>query len=561
MRKRDIEQLLELIQTLDTACRELKKQGDAGFVNLCAEIQDFVSGMFGYAETKLGEGTKLSELLKRLYELLYAASQGNAGVKQILKVVHELNIEAGKLKADKIEAAFFCYKASMSDCLESVYFAAKNDPSCDAYFVPIPYFDRNPDGSFGQMHLEAAGCYSTQYQLTDWQDYDVESCRPDVIFIMNPYDDQNLVTSVHPDFYSSRLKNCTDTLVYIEYGLPYWLYRDPCAKELQEDFQKSTLLPVHLHSHYDIRYSKELADAHEPLFAAHPEIQKQYHMTPPKIREKFIALGSPKFDKVLNTRREDYRLPEAWTKKTAGKKVVLYNTGLAELLKSSAQQAKFVGSYLPQDSWYFGKLRAILAAFQKRDDVILWWRPHPLFETTLHSMYPVFLQEYQNLVQDFKASGKGIFDDTEGLHRAIAWSDGMISDESSLLLLYTTTGKPFYIPSITRALPQPVYDDGVDFHAPLAGRLENMRTAKGANVGNWNTCIWWDNFLEEDLMRNTHFNRYEDRFLDFIVHPEHYPEAEEYRQLQLQMIQDFAVNADGSAGQKIYEFVKQKALG
>lgn len=560
MRKQDIKQFLELIKTLDTACRELKKQRDADFVNLCAEIQDFVSGMFEYAETKLGEDTKIAEILKTLYELLYAVSQGNTSVKQILKVVHDLKIEAGKLKANKIEAVFFCYKASMSDSLESVYFAAKKDPSCDAYFVPIPYFDRNPDGSFGQMHLERTGCYSDQYELTDWKNYDVEARRPDVIFIMNPYDDQNLVTSVHPDFYSSRLKNCTDMLVYIEYGLPYWVYRDPCAEDIQEAMKKSIFLPVQLNAHYDIRYSKKLVEAHKPMFAAHPELVRQYHMTPERIQDKFVALGSPKFDKVLSIDRDHYLLPEDWIQKMKGKTVILYNTSLSELLKSTAQQEEFVGEYPPQDSWYFGKLRSILKAFENRQDAVLWWRPHPLSEATLHSMRPALFAEYQSLICDFKIQDKGIFDDTEELYRAIAWSDGMISDESSLLLLYMAIGKPFYIPSITKALPRPVCEDGTDFHAPLAGRLENMRASRGANVGNWNCCIWWDNFLEEDVLRNIHFNDYEDRFIDFVAHPDQYTQAEEYRRLQLQMIQDFVVNADGSAGQKIYDCMKEKAL-
>ena len=69
-----------------------------------------------------------------------------------------------------------------------------------------------------------------------------------------------------------------------------------------------------------------------------------------------------------------------------------------------------------------------------------------------------------------------------------------------------------------------------------------------------------DNFLEEDVMRNTHFCNFANRFIDYIVHPENYPEKEEYRELQLKMFRDFAVNADGTAGQKIYEFVKREAL-
>lgn len=561
MRKLHIQQFLELVKTLDAACAELDKQKNNNLLNLYAEIQEFVSGMFDYVESALGKDKQLLEWLRELYEMLYYASQGKMSVMQIIKAVHKIKTAAVSLKADKIEVVFFCYKASMSDSLESVYFAAKEDPACDAYFVPIPYFDRNPDGSFGQMHFEGIGYYSERYELSDWQKYDVQVRRPDVIFIMNPYDEQNYVTSVHPNFYSRYLKEYTDMLVYIEYGLTYWLCRDPFTKEVQEEFKKSVLLPAHLYSHYDIRYAKELAEAHEPMFAAHPKIAQQFHMTPEKVREKFIPLGSPKFDKILNSTRNDYPLPKEWKRKAEGKKIILYNTGLAELLKSSAQQMESLGHYASCNCWYFEKLRSIIEAFQEHSEVILWWRPHPLFETTLRSMRPALLQEYLKIVYDVKRMDNGIFDETENLHRAMAWSDGMISDESSLLLLYTATGKPFYIPSITKALSQPIYDNGTDFHAPLAGRLENMRSAKGANVGDWNCCIWWDNFLEEDVMRNTHFNHYTKRFIDFIVYREQYAEAEEYQQLQMQMVRDFVVNADGTAGQKIYAFVKQKTLG
>ena len=52
------------------------------------------------------------------------------------------------------EAVFLPYKASMWDSLESVWRAAWEDPDCDAYVIPIPYYDRNPDRSLGELHYE-----------------------------------------------------------------------------------------------------------------------------------------------------------------------------------------------------------------------------------------------------------------------------------------------------------------------------------------------------------------------------------------------------------------------
>ena len=50
-----------------------------------------------------------------------------------------------------------------------------------------------------------------------YEEYDFEKRRPDMIFIHNPYDEYNYVTSVHPFFYSQSLKQFTDLLVYIPY--------------------------------------------------------------------------------------------------------------------------------------------------------------------------------------------------------------------------------------------------------------------------------------------------------------------------------------------------------
>ena len=57
---------------------------------------------------------------------------------------------------DKKEIAFMPYKASMWDSLESVYLAAREDKNCEAYVVPIPYFDRKADKTLGTMHYEGA---------------------------------------------------------------------------------------------------------------------------------------------------------------------------------------------------------------------------------------------------------------------------------------------------------------------------------------------------------------------------------------------------------------------
>jgi hypothetical protein len=160
-----------------------------------------------------------------------------------------------------------------------------------------------------------------------------------------------------------------------------------------------------------------------------------------KPEDKFVALGSPKYDKVINSRPEDFTLPEAWRallfKADGGKKkTVFYNTNISAILA--------------EDEAYLQKLRAVLEVFRARGDALLWWRPHPLNEATYRSMRPRLLGEYEQITAEYKQGGWGIFDDTPDLHRAIAWSDAYFGDWSSLVTMCQRAGKPIMIQDATR---------------------------------------------------------------------------------------------------------------
>lgn len=47
----------------------------------------------------------------------------------------------------RVKVAFFPYKASMWDSLESIYLAAAKDPACDVSVVPIPYYTLSENGA------------------------------------------------------------------------------------------------------------------------------------------------------------------------------------------------------------------------------------------------------------------------------------------------------------------------------------------------------------------------------------------------------------------------------
>jgi hypothetical protein len=271
--------------------------------------------------------------------------------------------------------------------------------------MPLPYADRNPDGSVKAWHCDAPR-FPADVPVIDYRLLDMAALHPDAIFIHNPYDDCNLVTSVAEDYYSDRLKEQTDLLVYV----PYFV-RERELHELQYQY------PGVINADKVIVWSEEVKQDFEANYpGGHPP------------KGKFLALGSPKLDKVRVARREEYALPEDWRRILRDRKAILYNTTLT--------------SFLLGEDAYLDKVEDVLRFFKGQDDAAFWWRPHPLFMSTIDSMRPELAGRYRTVVARYRSEGWGIYDDTPELDRAIAWTDAYYGDSSSLVPLVQAVGRP-----------------------------------------------------------------------------------------------------------------------
>ncbi|RED57593.1 hypothetical protein [Cohnella lupini] len=435
MRKFQHEKVLELVKTLNEAHRELMRlhveRNNKLFVGLLADCQEFAVQIGNYVEGIEGEGTATVALLEEYCDTLYFTSiethDGSDNASAIKRLREQLGKIEDKVKSElmpnKIEIAFLPYKASMWDSCESVWLEAKDDPQCDAYVVPIPYYDRMPGGTLGHMHYEG-NQFPDYVPIVNWQSYNIEERRPDVIVTINPYDDNNLVTMVHPNYFNKRLKDLTEQLVYI----PYFVSMD----KVEEHF--CTCAGV-LFADRVIVQSDKIRDTYIRVLKQFEQANRCIGRFG-NVEEKIVALGSPKFDKVVNTKREYCVVPDEWRKlieRTDGtsRKVVLYNTSLAVLLEGGEK--------------VLNKLRNVFDRVEQRDDVVLLWRPHPLSQSTYQSMRPQLREEYERFVQQYKQRQIGIYDDTADLHRAIAISDAYYGDMGSLVSLYACTGKPIMV--------------------------------------------------------------------------------------------------------------------
>lgn len=445
MRKAQKKQAEDFAELLGQAHSEIRKEMEqkniSNVLSLLADCQEGAMSLGELIEKTEGEEAPTIPLLERYCEEVYRIyenlAQGNPmGANKVYKNLRQWEL---KLKSSikneirtRLEVVFLPYKASMWDSLESVWKAADADPDCDPYVIPIPYYDKKPDGSFGEMHNEFSQ-YPSYVPLTWYEEYDFEKRRPDVVFIHNPYDECNYVTSVEPFFYSKNLKKYTDKLVYI----PYFILSevDPEDKKVLEGIEKFCLVPGVMYADRVIVQSEEMRQAYINILTDFMSGREGYER--PYWEKKILGLGSPKVDKVLSTRKEDLEIPEEWMKvirKPDGswKKIIFYNTTVTALLQHNEQ--------------YLVKMRDVFRVFyENREEVALLWRPHPLMQATLESMRPDLLEEYRGIVEEYQNASWGIYDDTADMDRAVVLSDGYYGDGSSVVWLYQKSGKPVMI--------------------------------------------------------------------------------------------------------------------
>ena len=452
MRKAQKQQAQELVGQMEEAHDQFKKFIEQGStpsaMELLEECQNSGITLGTLIEDTEGEGHPTVSLLEEYCELTYQIHKDLTEGQEInAKKVHKLLKQklikiSNSLRNDisvRREVVFLPYKASMWDSLESVWRAACEDADCDAYVIPIPYYDKNPDGSFREMHYEADQ-YPEYVPVTRYDEYDFAKRRPDVIYIHNAYDQWNLVTSVHPDFFSGKLKKYTEKLVYI----PYFVLDEvePDNEQAVEGIKHFCFMPGIVNADHVIVQSEDMKKIYvnEYLKAAKEHGLQGKHLDRTYLDQKFLGLGSPKYDKICDTAREDLDIPREWLKvieKTDGswKKIILYNTGIAALLTHN-------------EKWV-DKIENVLTIFRENEDEIaLLWRPHPLIESTMRSMRPEVLQKYTQLKEQYLAEGWGIYDETADVDRAVVISDAYYGDGSSVVQLYQQTGKPIMIQNV-----------------------------------------------------------------------------------------------------------------
>lgn len=423
MEKQERKQVVELLSTVEEGIRYTKVSAQTAMIEECVLALKSI-GNICKKGLSLGRYNEYAELFD---QIMTALQQGRSeqlerdqldevcdlSCSLLQKLVNELLQE----KEVKKEILFLPYKASMWDSLESIWLAARADAQCTVYVMPIPYCDRGLRGEVTAWHCEADRL-PDYVPVIDWKTYDLAVREPDVVYIHNPYDDCNRVTSVHPRFYSGEIKKHTNMLVYV----PYFVV----GEVLPQAFYS---LPSYANVDRIIVQSEKMLDAYVPKLT----------------QGKLVPLGSPKIDRVLRYKENKLPIPQEWTDRIGNKKVIFYNTSLSSLLYHRGKA--------------LAKMNYVFSCFKEREEIVLLWRPHPLTWATLTSMLPSLAEEYRCLEKEFVRQNLGILDRTADVTAAVAISDAYIGeDSSSLVHLFGAVGKPVFVfdMDITR---EPVPDE------------------------------------------------------------------------------------------------------
>ena len=428
-----------LLHVNDSIMKNAKANKKEDIIEALSQCQDVALELGNYLES-LGEiGEEFVHILEdyceNLYQMSLIFSNENLCRKLSKKIKKQLSsLKTGislELPSDKIEMVFLPYKVSMWDSLESVWKAASEDPECEAYVVPIPYFERNAKGELAIEHYEGDQ-FPEDVPVVSYLDYDLMKRKPDVVFIHNPYDQYNYVTSIHPSYYIEELKKCGCKVVYI----PYYISTEvnPDALEVQNGREGYVITPGVLYSDMVFVQSENAKRLFINILERKvSDVKRDYW------EKKFFGLGSPKLDRIHNTKRNDSKLPAKWhdliyDNRGKRKKVIFYNISISDLLNQERM---------------LDKIEDTLEFFSAKKDWVLWWRPHPLYEATLSSMRPGLFERYIEIVDRYKKEAWGIFDKGVDLEWAIAETDIYYGDSSSVVQLFKEAQKPVMIQNVS----------------------------------------------------------------------------------------------------------------
>lgn len=426
MNQKTQKQLIDILRTIVKATDAVNKLivngRNSQIMEVLTQIQETAIQVGTEIEATEGAEHNAVKLLEALCEQIWQCTQA-AGKYDQMHCISEMKtlLRSTMREVENIEiknryiVVFFPYKASMWDCMESVWMAAREDPECEVYVVPIPYYSL-VNGKPVEEHYEI-NQFPSYVEVTDYRNFPLEKQRIDMAYIHNPFDQFNIVTTVHPAYYSQNLKKHVDKLTYI----PYYVTGNSVDVHHKEFV-----------SHYVVDY----------IVTQSEQMIESYASGIP--REKFLPFGSPITDRILRLEKEKPSIPEEWKpmlpngKDFEGKRTVFLNTSISSFMKGRER--------------YLDKLEYVINIISREKNLFIIWRPHPLLHSTAETMGEKFNVRLKKIENDFLSNKIGVLDTTTDVGITVALSDAYLGENaSSIIHMFGIARKPrFYFDFMLR---------------------------------------------------------------------------------------------------------------
>lgn len=294
------------------------------------------------------------------------------------------------------------------------YIKAIANPTNEVYVIPIPYYYKD----FGTKELVDEQFdieyYPEDIELYDWYSIDLNALQPNVIYIQNPYDEYNPVTSVHPSFYSSVLKNITSELVYIP-----WFTTD----DFDEHEERSYL-------NMDA-YCTMPGVVNADRIILSSNTQKDMYIQKLKEWSKYedISIWHNKIEVVETT-----ELAKTNTDNSS-KKAIMYYIGLGQTIEAGMDM--------------MAKIQNTLSLVENyRKSLVLYIKIDSTFEDSLNQLNPLLYDEFAKIIDPIKNDAEWIYDNSEYIIEAVNYCDAFFGDAGYVANMFREQGKPCMIQNI-----------------------------------------------------------------------------------------------------------------
>lgn len=322
------------------------------------------------------------------------------------------------------KVVFLPCSPNMWDGFETLYDKEVSDPSTQVTVIPIPCYSKKHDGSLTDTSYELTG-YPDNVTITGVNDYNLAAEHPNTIYVQNIQDSDNPGFTVHPEFYTDKLRACTDELVYVPYNC--FSEVDPGYEFLVKNYMPILCTKGIFNTDRIIVQSENTKNVYLRLLDAKGQ--------PLDVWDKKISFEEyPRKEILKKYTRETVNFPASWDRHLFGsddyqKDTVLFVTSVMGVLEFGRDDLL--------------NAKAVFDEFlEKKEENALIWRPHKSLPEVIAKLRPELFDDFKALLEYYLYNDIGIFDDTPSPTPAILISDYYYGDECGIKELFKSTGKP-----------------------------------------------------------------------------------------------------------------------